>query len=914
MALITLKNINKKYYTEGSTVEALKNVSINFRENEFVSILGPSGCGKTTTLNILGGLDRYTDGDMLINGKSTKQFLDIDWDNYRNHSVGFVFQSYNLISHQTILKNVELALTLSGVSKKERKEKAKKALEEVGLGDSINKKPNQLSGGQMQRVAIARALVNDPDIILADEPTGALDTETSVQIMDILKGISKNKLIIMVTHNPELAKEYSDRIIKFKDGEVIDDSNPYEPTEEDSKNTYKREFKPSMSFMTALSLSFKNLMTKKGRTFITAFAGSIGIIGIALILSLSTGINNYISDVESEALTSYPIQIMEQSTDFSSIMESLTGLTEDAQDTSGQQDGYVYSNSTIQKIVNMFSSKMGKNDLSKFKTYIDSHPEFQEKCSNIKYSYSTKLNVYSADTSKGIKQIEPSTVMSDSGIEAMYEQNMSMYSSYMDTDSMQTTMEENMGLDIWSQLPENNELIKKQYDIVTGRLPENYNEVVVMVDKNNQISDYALYSLGLKDTSEISGDIISSFMNGDEIKTEDVKYSYDQLLGLKMKLVLNSDYYSYNKNTKLYENKKNDISHMKNIINNGLDLKVVGIIKPAAGTTVISTTGGIGYKKSLMEYAINNVTKSDVVQKQLKNIDTDVTTGKKFENLTLDNIDLKKIDWNKIDVSKLDLSAFSNIITKMVGKDVNIANLASMDIKMDEMKAFSALLNTDQKNAIKQAYIDSVTSTNSLETTLKALGYSDVDSPSMISIYPLNFDSKEDVVKMINDYNKSVDEDKQITYTDTVGILMNTVTRIIDIVTYVLIAFVAISLVVSSIMIGVITYVSVLERTKEIGILRAIGASKKDIRRVFNAETFIIGLVAGALGIGITLLLLIPINLILDAILSVHVAASLPVIGGTVLLIISIGLTLISGLIPANQAANKDPVEALRTE
>ena len=914
MALITLKNINKKYYTEGSTVEALKNVSINFRENEFVSILGPSGCGKTTTLNILGGLDRYTDGDMLINGKSTKQFLDIDWDNYRNHSVGFVFQSYNLISHQTILKNVELALTLSGVSKKERKEKAKKALEEVGLGDSINKKPNQLSGGQMQRVAIARALVNDPDIILADEPTGALDTETSVQIMDILKGISKNKLIIMVTHNPELAKEYSDRIIKFKDGEVIDDSNPYEPTEEESKNTYKREFKPSMSFMTALSLSFKNLMTKKGRTFITAFAGSIGIIGIALILSLSTGINNYISDVESEALTSYPIQIMEQSTDFSSIMESLTGLTEDAQDTSGQQDGYVYSNSTIQKIVNMFSSKMGKNDLSKFKTYIDSHPEFQEKCSNIKYSYSTKLNVYSADTSKGIKQIEPSTVMSDSGIEAMYEQNMSMYSSYMDTDSMQTTMEENMGLDIWSQLPENNELIKKQYDIVTGRLPENYNEVVVMVDKNNQISDYALYSLGLKDTSEISGDIISSFMNGDEIKTEDVKYSYDQLLGLKMKLVLNSDYYSYNKNTKLYENKKNDISHMKNIINNGLDLKVVGIIKPAAGTTVISTTGGIGYKKSLMEYAINNVTKSDVVQKQLKNIDTDVTTGKKFENLTLDNIDLKKIDWNKIDVSKLDLSAFSNIITKMVGKDVNIANLASMDIKMDEMKAFSALLNTDQKNAIKQAYIDSVTSTNSLETTLKALGYSDVDSPSMISIYPLNFDSKEDVVKMINDYNKSVDEDKQITYTDTVGILMNTVTRIIDIVTYVLIAFVAISLVVSSIMIGVITYVSVLERTKEIGILRAIGASKKDIRRVFNAETFIIGLVAGALGIGITLLLLIPINLILDAILSVHVAASLPVIGGTVLLIISIGLTLISGLIPANQAANKDPVEALRTE
>ena len=914
MALITLKNINKKYYTEGSTVEALKNVSINFRENEFVSILGPSGCGKTTTLNILGGLDRYTDGDMLINGKSTKQFLDIDWDNYRNHSVGFVFQSYNLISHQTILKNVELALTLSGVSKKERKEKAKKALEEVGLGDSINKKPNQLSGGQMQRVAIARALVNDPDIILADEPTGALDTETSVQIMDILKGISKNKLIIMVTHNPELAKEYSDRIIKFKDGEVIDDSNPYEPTEEESKNTYKREFKPSMSFMTALSLSFKNLMTKKGRTFITAFAGSIGIIGIALILSLSTGINNYISDVESEALTSYPIQIMEQSTDFSSIMESLTGLTEDAQDTSGQQDGYVYSNSTIQKMVNMFSSKMGKNDLSKFKTYIDSHPEFQEKCSNIKYSYSTKLNVYSADTSKGIKQIEPSTVMSDSGIEAMYEQNMSMYSSYMDTDSMQTTMEENMGLDIWSQLPENNELIKKQYDIVTGRLPENYNEVVVMVDKNNQISDYALYSLGLKDTSEISGDIISSFMNGDEIKTEDVKYSYDQLLGLKMKLVLNSDYYSYNKNTKLYENKKNDISHMKNIINNGLDLKVVGIIKPAAGTTVISTTGGIGYKKSLMEYAINNVTKSDVVQKQLKNIDTDVTTGKKFENLTLDNIDLKKIDWNKIDVSKLDLSAFSNIITKMVGKDINIANLASMDIKMDEMKAFSALLNTDQKNAIKQAYIDSVTSTNSLETTLKALGYSDVDSPSMISIYPLNFDSKEDVVKMIDDYNKSVDEDKQITYTDTVGILMNTVTRIIDIVTYVLIAFVAISLVVSSIMIGVITYVSVLERTKEIGILRAIGASKKDIRRVFNAETFIIGLVAGALGIGITLLLLIPINLILDAILSVHVAASLPVIGGTVLLIISIGLTLISGLIPANQAANKDPVEALRTE
>lgn len=912
--MLQLKDITKKYYTGDSVVDALCGVSVDFRESEFVSILGHSGCGKTTLLNIIGGLDRYTSGDLYIGGKSTKTFVDTDWDEYRNHSIGFVFQSYNLIMHQTVIENVELALTLSGVSKKERYERAKKALEDVGLGESLNKKPNQLSGGQMQRVAIARALVNDPEIILADEPTGALDTETSIQIMDILKSISANKLIIMVTHNPELAEQYSDRIIRLSDGKIVDDSNPYKvPEGEAPKLKSKGSGKTSMSFKTALSLSFRNLMTKKGRTFITAFAGSIGIIGIALILSLSTGINDYIDNVEAEALNSYPIEITEQTADFSSIMNSMVGISEEAMDTSNQKEGYIYSSGVLGKMINSISSSMSENDLSGFKKYIDSHPEFQENCSNIKYSYSTKLNVYSGDTSKGIKQIQPSTVMSDVGMDTVMEQYTSMASPYMDTSSMNDTMEQMMGLDIWMQLSDDNSLIEKQYDVVEGRLPENYDEIVIMVDKDYRISDYALYSLGLKDSSELSSDMIQSFVSGEELKTEDVSYSYDELMNLNMKLVLNSDYYNYNKKTKLYDYMGNNGTYMKKLVDNGLQLKVVGIIKPADGTTVISTTGGIGYKKSLMDYAIKGVTNSKVVQEQLKNTKKDVTTGKQFVDMTVDDVDLDKIDWNKIDMNKLDLSAFSNIIEKMTG-DMDIGELATMDINMGDMKTYAMFLNKDQKDAIKKAYIDSISSDNTQESALKKLGYSNVDDPSMISIYPINFDAKAKLTDMIKEYNDSVDEDKKIVYTDTVGILMTTVTRIIDIVTYVLICFVAISLVVSSIMIGVITYVSVLERTKEIGILRAIGASKKDIRRVFNAETFIIGLVAGALGIVLTLLLNIPINLILNALLSVKVASNLPFAGGIILVVISVGLTIISGLMPANKAAEKDPVEALRSE
>ena len=912
--MLELKNICKDYYIDKKPFRALNNINLFFPKNQFCSILGPSGCGKTTTLNIIGGLDRYTSGDILINNKSTKLFTDKDWDNYHNKRIGFVFQNYNLISHLSILDNVILSLTLAGLNKKERIERAKKALDKVGLEGLYNKKPNQLSGGQMQRVAIARALVNDPEIILADEPTGALDTETSIQIMDILKSISANKLIIMVTHNPELAEQYSDRIIRLSDGKIVDDSNPYKAPEGDApKLKSKGSGKTSMSFKTALSLSFRNLMTKKGRTFITAFAGSIGIIGIALILSLSTGINDYIDNVEAEALNSYPIEITEQTADFSSIMNSMVGISEEAMDTSNQKEGYIYSSGVLGKMINSISSSMSENDLSGFKKYIDSHPEFQENCSNIKYSYSTKLNVYSGDTSKGIKQIQPSTVMSDVGMDTVMEQYTSMASPYMDTSSMNDTMEQMMGLDIWMQLSDDNSLIEKQYDVVEGRLPENYDEIVIMVDKDYRISDYALYSLGLKDSSELSSDMIQSFVSGEELKTEDVSYSYDELMNLNMKLVLNSDYYNYNKKTKLYDYMGNNGTYMKKLVDNGLQLKVVGIIKPADGTTVISTTGGIGYKKSLMDYAIKGVTNSKVVQQQLKNTKKDVTTGKQFVDMTVDDVDLDKIDWNKIDMNKLDLSAFSNIIEKMTG-DMDIGELATMDINMGDMKTYAMFLNKDQKDAIKKAYIDSISSDNTQESALKKLGYSNVDDPSMISIYPINFDAKAKLTDMIKEYNDSVDEDKKIVYTDTVGILMTTVTRIIDIVTYVLICFVAISLVVSSIMIGVITYVSVLERTKEIGILRAIGASKKDIRRVFNAETFIIGLVAGALGIVLTLLLNVPINLILNALLSVKVASNLPLAGGIILVVISVGLTIISGLMPANKAAEKDPVEALRTE
>ena len=870
--MLKLENIKKDYITGDTTVHALKGVSVEFRKSEFVSILGQSGCGKTTLLNIIGGLDRYTSGELYIGGRATSDFRDRDWDNYRNHSVGFIFQSYNLIPHQSVLSNVELALTLTGVPRAERRRRAAEALERVGLADQLNKKPNEMSGGQMQRVAIARALVNDPEILLADEPTGALDSETSVQIMELLKEISKDRLVIMVTHNPELAKQYSTRIIRLLDGNITDDTMPYSGDEEE-KTEKKSGKRPSMSFLTALSLSLNNLMTKKARTFLTAFAGSIGIIGIALILSLSNGVNAYIARVEEETLSSYPITIEQAGMDISQLVSDLMGKNEPSGD---REDGKIYSNNVMTEMMSTMVNGISANNLSELKKHIEKTSAFSDNTSEIEYKYSTVMNIYDE---KG-NRVNPNTVFSTVFPESQSSGsgNMQMSSSFSNTE-------------VWTRLFENKEFLKKQYDVIAGRMPEKYNEIVLAVDKNNQISDYALYSLGLKDSAELE-EMMKKAQAGEKIEpTAEVSYTYDDILGLKFKLLCNTDYFEKNADG-TWSDKTDDSLYVSSRLSSAAeDITVVGIIRPADSSVANQTSGFVGYPESLMEHLINKVNDSEIVKAQKADPEKNVFTGRPFET-DADNMAYEQLTAYIATLPEKEQAEYHAYINQMTAAG-----------KTEEQ------ITEQFKAAIKQKNNNSTYDGN-----LKLMGVSSLDEPSVINIYPKDFEAKEKISDLITEYNKGVGDAEKITYTDYIGLMLSSVTTIINAISYILIAFISISLIVSSIMIGIITYISVLERTKEIGVLRAMGASKKDVSRVFNAETLIVGFAAGAIGILITLLLLIPINAVIAAVTDISGLAVLPFAGGAALVIISMLLTLISGLFPSRVAAKKDPVTALRSE
>ena len=1056
--MLELKNIKKVYRTAEDEVEALKGVSIKFRQSEFVSILGQSGCGKTTLLNIIGGLDRYTSGDLIINGKSTKKFKDRDWDAYRNYKIGFVFQSYNLIGHQTVLSNVELALTLGGVSKKERRIRAIKALEEVGLGNQIHKKPNQLSGGQMQRVAIARALVNNPDIILADEPTGALDTKTSIQVMDILKKISKDKLIIMVTHNPDLAEKYSTRIIKILDGLITEDSNPIrDEINNKVKNKETGIGKTKLKFWTAFRLSLNNLLTKKGRTILVAFAGSIGIIGIALIQAVSNGFQNYVDHIQEDTLTSYPLSIMQESSDVTSMLLSMTS-----------QNGGGDNTNTVkeeQYITNMLSS-ISTNDLKSFKKHLEEHyKEIDNDIATIKYSYSVDPLIYAVDATGEIAKLNPNN----------------LFTSMMGSSSLMTTYSSMAS--IYSQMMDNKEILENSYDVLAGRWPENYDEMIIVLSEKNSISDLLVYSLGLRNTEELT-DMVTKIMQGEsvDINNEPLTLTYEDLMNIDLRLIRPTDMYKYNTKYDVYEDMSADESYFKNLYDNSLKLKIVGVVSAKEGVTTMALNPGVNYTSDLVEYIIDYSKDTDVVQKQIANTDVDVISGSKFDDkdsgLGLDFADLVTVDSSmlqdafniNIDEQAMQeetqgyMTEISNAITTDINPAKNLFNenlnkfingltssingtisLSDIDTVVSEYleeyepsntmknmedtyvipkdtfkEAYSGLLKaflqvyittyssinptlTDPENpqnltaviipeilnpivneytssaaiigtsetmakamtetVMKKEILSKVgelmnkltgsfassfnvdqdkiagafrlkmteeeltriitamlsTTDNNAKTNLISLGYQDKDEPTYISFYFNSFEGKEHFMKFIDEYNEKVladgKDEKEIKYTDTTGILMDSVKIIVNAVTYVLIAFVSISLVVSSIMIGIITYISVYERTKEIGILRAIGASKRNISTIFNAETFIIGLLSGIFGIGVSLLFIPIINAVLHHFTgNIPLSAVLEPANITVLVILSIILTLIGGLIPAKKASKKDPVIALRTE
>ncbi len=867
--MLNLKNIVKTYKTGDETVAALKGVSVRFRKNEFVSILGQSGCGKTTLLNIIGGLDRYTDGDLIIAGKSTKQFRDADWDNYRNRSIGFVFQSYNLIPHQTVLSNVELALTLSGVSKHERRVRAKQALEKVGLGDQLKKKPNQMSGGQMQRVAIARALVNNPEILLADEPTGALDSETSVQIMELLKEVAKDRLVIMVTHNPELAQKYSTRIIRLLDGEITDDSDPY--TDEEAARTVAAEpnrksgkkKKPSMSFWTALSLSVNNLLTKKARTILTSFAGSIGIIGIALIMSVSTGVQAYIDSIERSTMASYPITISETTMDTSAMLSAF--MNSNSKENEVQEENTVYSNDVVVQMMESMTAGVTTNNLRDFKTFLDSSEDIKNDCYDIKYTYPTGMNVY----------LENDDGTYTKGLMDIYE----LYDAMgMDTGSA-SDMVSMSSSSVWTELVGDRDYINDSYDVLYGHLPENKNEVVLIVNDKNQVSDYTLYSLGLRDVDQLKEYLESAQKavaegKENEYKLETRNYTFEELCNQTFSVLTDADYYNYDDEKKLISEASE--AAVIDRLKTATKLKIVGIVRPSDEDEAKRHEGTIGYTTEFMNELINNVNGNAAVKAQLDNSQTDLFSGLSFE--------------------KKEYTA--DEIRAHIANDPEMSQYVQMPDDM-LLQYGAAMMETSA----------------TYEGNLSRLGYVEREKPSGINLYPKDFEAKERVTDAIEAYNDKVDEADKITYTDMVAMLMSSVTTIVNAISYVLIAFVAISLIVSSIMIGIITYISVLERTKEIGILRSIGASKRDISRVFNAETTIVGLTAGVIGIVITLLLLIPINMILHTLTGIStLSATLPVLGAVILVAISILLTYVAGLIPSGFAAKRDPVEALRTE
>ncbi|MBR1586065.1 MAG: ABC transporter ATP-binding protein/permease [Clostridia bacterium] len=879
--MLTLKHITKDYAAGDAKVEALRGVDLQFRESEFAAILGPSGCGKTTLLNIIGGLDQYSSGDLIINGRSTRQFRDGDWDAYRNHAVGFVFQSYNLIPHQTVLANVELALTLSGVSREERRKRAVEALEKVGLADQLRKKPNQMSGGQMQRVAIARALVNDPDILLADEPTGALDSETSLQVMEILKSIAREKLVIMVTHNPDLADQYATRVIRLLDGRVVSDSAPWDGSTAGAPRDQQGK-KPSMRFTTALGLSFNNLLTKKGRTLLTAFAGSIGIIGIALILSLSAGVNSYIDRVQQDTLSSYPLEIDERTMDMTDMMSSIMGLSTERREHAG---GKVYSGDRMTRMMSAWMSGITENNLTAFKRFLESDGAgIQEWVTGIQYEYDTPLTLYRITPDGMPQQVNPSTVLDATGM-------MNMMPSSSVGGMQQTMMNATMRrLNVFEPLLDNPALLQSQYELLAGRMPQSMNEVVLIVNSRSELSDYTLYSLGLKDQSELK-DQFEALMQGTPIDSEDLEFTYEEMMALRFRLMVNTNFYE--KQGDQWVDRRNDADFLLDQMQNALEIKVVGIMKPADGAVATSVSGAVGYRMELMEYLLDQVANSAIVQEQLAHPGIDVFTGQPFA----------------------------------AGKEEILALLDSMEA--DEFLSYLEAQGLIKEGMIPSAYRSMITkdllkrmisqssmaaSSGSLEENLTALGVSDADRPAAIYIYPRNFEAKERITDIIAAYNASVGEDDAIHYTDYVGLMMSSVTTIINAISYILIAFVAISLVVSSIMIGIITYISVLERTKEIGILRAIGASKRDISRVFNAETLIVGFAAGVLGILVTFLLVIVINLVIHRLTGIANIAGLPPAAGAILVCISMVLTLIAGLIPSRLAAKKDPVVALRTE